>query len=121
MTVSSTRVEIIGLDKWIAEFDRLANPDPEALIRWHQATEVMFDRSQQFVHVITAALKQSGRMDVRETRNTLHGEITYGGTAACDYAVYEFARGGSHDALARAFEVTQATFLKTLGEIVGWS
>jgi len=116
--VSRTRIEVTGLDKWIDGFGRLGEPHEPGVVRWRQATEVMFDRSQQAVHVITAALKASGRYDAHKTVGEIVGEVTYGGTADCDYAVYEFRRGGSHDALRRGFVEARQTFVDTLNEIV---
>lgn len=112
------RVEESGLDAWIRGLDRMDEPDEHAETLWRQATDVMFDRSQSYVHVITGELKASGRVNMGRRTHELIGEVAYGGTPECDYAVYEFARGGSHDALLRAFQTTGQVFERTLGQIL---
>lgn len=92
--------------------------DQEAL--WRRATEVMYSRSQQFVHIDSADLKRSGRTETSKTSwAKVTGVVVYGepGTGV-DYAIYEFARAGSHDAIGRAFDVTAALFEWTIGDMV---
>lgn len=107
-----------GLDRWIEVLDNFDKASEADEVRWRQATDVFFARTQQYTHIISGALLGSGRMDTYRDRRTITGEVGYGGTADCDYAVYEFARGGSHDALGRGFEATTDLFERTLAEIM---
>lgn len=78
---------------------------------WKQATDVMFDRSQQYAHVLTGENKASGEAEVdSEGPTTLVGRITYDS----DHAIYEENRGGEHAFLGRAWEATEATFARAL-------
>lgn len=69
-----------------------------------------FKDTQKFVHVDTASLKMSGRVESGYSRatNRWTGEISYGGSSAgvhdpVRYAVYEAARGHYHDFMAPAY------------------
>lgn len=69
-----------------------------------------FMDTQNFVHVDTASLKMSGRVESGYSRatNRWTGEISYGGPSAgvhnpVRYAVYEAARGHYHDFMAPAY------------------
>jgi hypothetical protein len=122
---SRARIEVAGLDAWIDGLDRFGLPTEAMLDRWRQATDVFFDRTQSAAHIVTGSLKDSGRMQAFRDRRELVGEVVYGGTQECDYAVYEFARGGAHDALTVGFAETQAVFEKTLArmlveEVASW-
>lgn len=77
---------------------------------WKAATDVLFDRSQQYVHVITGDLKSSGtsRTYIAEG-SQLVGEVSYGNDQV-DYAQYEEDRGGEHAYLQRAWLDSQTTF-----------
>lgn len=89
--------------------------------RWKQATEAMFDASQEVVHVITGNLKASGRIEVTPELGAVVGEVAYGGEVGIDrfvdYAEYEAARGGEHDYLLRAFLETEDQFMEAMGGI----
>jgi hypothetical protein len=105
------------LDRWIAGLEDFDKPDERDKAAWGQATEVFFGRTQEAVHVITAALKASGREEVYRTGSEIVGVVSYGGPEA-PYAKYEFRRGGSHDALRRGFERTDRIYQATLAEIM---
>jgi hypothetical protein len=127
MPSSRFRVDSSGLDGWIRGLENLSRyrPGDAALVRWRQATDYFFDRTQRHVHVITGALKESGQMDVDVVRGNLVGTVTYGGTPECDYAIYEFARGGSHDALTLGYVEAHEKFEQSLAlimeeEVRGW-
>jgi hypothetical protein len=106
------------LDRWIGGLERLDQPDMLDEAAWEQATEVFFGRTQELVHVISGGLKSSGRRKTDREGDRIVGEVSYGGTPECDYAVYEFRRGGSHDALGRGAEVTNRLYEATLAKIV---
>lgn len=125
MPSSRVRITVRGLQPWIDGLETFGTPTPEMELRWRQATDTFFDRTQRFVHVETAELKSSGRYEMFSDRRNIVGQVAYGGTAECDYAVYEFARGGNHDALTRGFEASQRMFERTLArmlaeEVGGW-
>jgi hypothetical protein len=80
---------------------------------WQAATEVFFEATQRYVHVITGQLKASGRMAVRAEGDQIVGEVAY----EAHYAVYEFRRGGAHDALTRGWETAEATYRTAMGEL----
>lgn len=77
---------------------------------WQQATDVMFDRSQQYAHVLSGDNKESGSAETVVDGNDLVGRITYDS----DHAIYEEARGGEHAYLGRAWEATQSTFERAM-------
>jgi hypothetical protein len=82
---------------------------------WHLANEHIFAETQRYVHVITGDLKESGREEVHLEGLRVVATVSYGG-GDVDYAEYEFARGGTHDALARGWEASQGTFQDTFGK-----
>lgn len=67
----------------------------------------LFEETQRDVHVITGSLRASGKTSSNVREHVWTGEIIYGGSAPgfprspVEYAVYERARGGSHDFLSR--------------------
>lgn len=110
----------IEVDDWqgmLDALDRLADLPRGQVDKWEQATERFYDRSQQYVHVDTVALKRSGRHDTTRVVHRVIGEVVYGGRFGVDYALFEFARGGQHDALGRGFSATAATYAKTVGDM----
>jgi hypothetical protein len=113
----SIRVE--GWDGMLAALDRIGDLPKGQMEHWDQAMERFYDRSQQLVHVDSVNLKRSGRFDpsIRVAHRAI-GELVYGGRFGVDYAVYEFARGGSHDATQRAMNQVSATFARTLGDMI---
>jgi hypothetical protein len=115
----SSRIVVRGLDEWRAGFDRLTHISEGQEAVWRQATEVMYGRTQEVVHVISGELKASGRFGTTRGRTQIIGEVTYGGTPGCDYAIFETRRGGSHDFLTRGFVAATRTFRSALGHMVG--
>jgi hypothetical protein len=111
-------IEVFGLDKWIDGLDKFDEPDEEDLKRWNGATRFFFDKTQTAVHIDSRALQKSGRWSSSRVGHTLIGEVEYGGTPAVDYAIYEFRRGGEHDALNRGFVMAKRTFEAVLAEIL---
>jgi hypothetical protein len=97
--------------------DRIGRLPYGQMDKWETATERFYDRSQQFVHVDSVALKSSGRFDVQRVVHRAIGELVYGGTHGVDYAIYEFGRGGNHDAPQRAMNATAANFVRTVGDM----
>ena len=95
----------VTLDRWIEALDGSSWSD-DALEAWQQAIDVMFDRTQQLVHIDTGELISSGSSRSFRERDSLVGEVEYG----APYAIYEFGRGDSHDALNRAFELMGDVF-----------
>lgn len=107
-----SRIVKDGLDRWIRGLDQLGEPDEAAEEVWRQVTDVMFDRSQARVHILTGDLKASGRSETRREGDRIVGEIEYD----ADHAIYEFRRGGKHDALGLAFKETYEMFRAALGQ-----
>lgn len=112
------RLVVTGLEPWIDGLKKFGEPTPSMERRWAAATDVFFDRTQAAVHVITAGLKASGRQETEVGPKRITGVVTYGGTEECDYAVYEFARGGKHNALRIGFVETQRVFQEALAEML---
>src|ERR1044071_1675079 len=110
-------IEVDGWDGMLAALDRLAELPKGQVDKWGETTERVYDRSQQYVHVDTVALKRSGRHSTQRVVHRVIGEVVYGGRFGVDYALFEFGRGGQHDALGRGFNATSATFAKTIGEM----
>lgn len=80
--------------------------------RWRAVTDTMFDRSQQYAHVLSGDNKSSGSYEVEAGPTQLTGTITYDS----DHAIYEEARGGEHAYIGRAYEATEAEFSRALPE-----
>lgn len=87
-----------------------------AAVHWAAAGDVLFSRSQEYVHVITGNLKASGRQRTYRLARGFVAEIAYGG-GAVDYAGYEEARGGDHAYLSRAVETSTRLFDRSMGLI----
>lgn len=116
--MATRHITVTGLDAWIDGLDRMDRPSAAAREEWLIATEVFYGHTQAAVHVLSGALKQSGTYGAQRRGNTIDGRVQYGGTPTCDYAVYEFARGGSHDALTRGFVASEREFAATLARIL---
>lgn len=98
----STRVDISGS---VAKLKAVQNPNFSIL---DDALEEAFAQTQEHVHVITGALRNSGSITKRGTNQyQWQGTIAYGGDSITDdgrpwdvwYADIERSRGGSHDFL----------------------
>lgn len=110
-----------AIDRSIAQLTALpAKFRVQADVLWRQAGEMFFAETQRVVHVYPingGSLKASGAVNFLSAGDeVLVAEVSYGGPTSgprgyVDYAVYEFGRGGDHDALARGFESSQAFFL----------
>lgn len=119
MPRNRVRIDVTGLDEWIDELANFEIRDPAALDAWEHGVERFYDNTQARVHVLDGPLKASGRYETsRPNRDELDGTITYGGTPDCDYALFEFARGGNHDALQRGYEDTHERLRQAVLEAV---
>lgn len=78
--------------------------------RWQAATDVMFDRSQAYVHVISGELKASGYAEADVDGSDLHGMVIY----EADHAMPEHDRGGEHAYLQLAANDTMELFEQAL-------
>lgn len=100
------------------ELRRLGDgPDIDDLLRFEFILDAQFKATQAAVHIITRSLKNSGKHDGEYRNNTWRGKISYGGpslTAAgkgsthnpVRYAQAERARGGDHDFILPAREMS---------------
>lgn len=101
-----------GIDAAIDKLDDAGFP-AELEVLWRQATELMFSESQRVVHVWPVdggTLKQSGYTEHLDDGDRVIGLVGY----SAPYAVFEFGRGGDHDALHRSFERTQDVFQRAV-------
>lgn len=114
------RIEVSPeLDRWAAGFGSMGASMSRSLgRRWYRATHDLYEASQDVVHVVSGALKASGRIESEAGLGTLVGVVAYGG-GNVDYAEYEAARGGSHDYLMRAYLETEDRFKAALPEAFG--
>jgi hypothetical protein len=106
---SSVKIEITpNFDRWI-EGMAVAPVTIAAVARieWKAAADVMFDRTQQYVHVITGRLKASGKPAQIKTS---HDEVTATIEYDAPYAIYEEARGGAHAFMTRGYEASSRMF-----------
>ena len=100
-------------DRWIAGFRNLDREMATTGRRaWEAATDVMFDRSQSYAHVLTGENKASGHAEVLVEAGEFIGRIEYDS----DHAIYENARGGEHAFIDRAWEATEAQFRDAIPE-----
>lgn len=123
----SDRMVVVGLDEWVDGFNRLGDRvGRHQRSEWETATEMFYGSTQSAVHVLSGAMKASGRYGVEPGgHRSIEGWVTYGGTPHCDYAVYEIARGGSHDALTIGYTANIRTFEQAVvdgihGELREW-
>ena len=92
-----------------AEFDRLiAMPTPKMSALLNGELSVIFAQTNLLTHVETGALKASEKIE-KPTPEPMEwqGELHYGGPSTpkkVDYAIYERARGGTHDFLQPAID-----------------
>lgn len=107
--------------RWQRNFDKLGTKpmSREAIEEWEIATEVMFDLTQQYAHVLSGDMKGSGEMEIASsTPTSITAHITYGGGQrsnvkphwkhqTIDYTQYELQRGESHDFFSRAHQRAQ--------------
>lgn len=100
--------------KWIAGLSSFAPTAVEEEL-FADAGDVMFEYSQEFVHVISGDLKSSGRVSSSLSGSDTEVTIEYGGNGIVDYALAEENRGGSHAYLTRAYEAAAGIFERQLG------
>lgn len=113
-----TSIEVVGWDGMLDALDRLTRLPLGQMGKWEQATERFYDHTQRFVHIDSTDLKRSGRFIHYRVVHRAFGEVIYGGRFGVDYAVFEFGRGGSHDALQLGMNVTSAVYAATVGDMV---
>ena len=103
-------------DRWVSGFGNLKR---EAIERgkqtWETATEVFFDRTQEYAHVVTGEMKASGHAEVDIDADGLVGVVAYDS----DHAVFEERRGGSHALITRGWEATSKMFEESFPQV--WS
>lgn len=95
------------------ELERLEDgPGIRDLLRFEAILANQFTSTQAKVHIDTTSLKNSGRQSssMNRTTDVWEGTITYGGasrpTPVVKYAMYEQARGGSHDFMRPAVKLS---------------
>lgn len=117
MARTRTRIRVpIEFDRWIDGLEDF-DPGPEVLAQWRDAMERFYGHSQETVHVISNALRESGTHDTqRAGRDRVEGTLTYGGTAEVDYAMYEHDRGGEHAWITEAFRRSRRDFERALAD-----
>lgn len=112
----TNRIRIVADEtwyKWISGLASLKAPEES----WAAAADIMFDYSQEYVHVITGNLKASGRVETHADAGSVVAAVVYGG-GVVDYSLTEERRGGSHAYLTRAWQSTEEVFQGALGEAV---
>ncbi len=75
-------------------------------------------------HVITGSLRASGRKDSDFDGHDWTGTITFGGPSTgpnnpVDYAIYEMARGGSHDFFA-GLPMYESSYEEAIAQFFDW-
>ncbi len=120
--MSNPRIQIVVPDvfrAWGDGFGSAPNDVPEeAAEQWRIATDLFFDQTQQRVHIISAALKSSGRSSVELDGKVLVGEVAYGNEEV-PYAQIEEDRGGEHAYLSIGWEAASRVYEDALDE--AWS
>lgn len=111
--------------RWVSGLKGL-QPTAAEVTLWEQVRDVMFERTQRYVHVWHykgGDLKRSGRVEPGQVMGPLvTAEVKYGGVpgryhGVVDYAGYELARGGSHDFFQLAQNDVEAMFSAAVGEM----
>jgi hypothetical protein len=116
----------VEFDRWIEGLENL-DPGDEIAEAWDDAMQIFYGRSQESVHVISNALRTTGRYEVtKDGRDRVNGDLIYGGqtvkisaggrTRTVDYAIYEHNRGGDHAWMTVAFAQVRARFEQALLE-----
>lgn len=110
-------------DRWIDGFEDM---DREivghVLTEWQTASDVMYEFTQEFAHVLTGEMKASSEGAIVSVVDSavVEAEITYGpwetirGAKIDPYAAYEIGRGGTHDFMRRGFLAAERTFKAAL-------
>lgn len=96
------QITVRGLREMTDSFRDVARPGFETTTKLESALDATFADTQERVHRITNTLALSGEPDTHFDGDTWSGEITYGSKPDHDayYAIYELARGGSHNFFA---------------------
>lgn len=91
-----------------AELDRLiAMPTPKMSALLNGQLASTFAQTNAFTHVETGSLKESEKIEKTAEPHEWEGQVRFGGPSTpkdVDYAIYERARGGSHDFLQPAID-----------------
>ena len=99
------------IKNWIAAISKTAGPPHKTTKLLEALLDAAFMETQAATHVITESLKASGKVSSDFDGDKWEGVISYGGPLwrvptpgppndPVDYAVYEMARGGTHDFFA---------------------
>jgi hypothetical protein len=104
-----------NFDRWVVGMGRVAagSASESGEQKWDEATAAFYAATQQVVHVISGALRASGRYTVVRDGDRLVGQVEYGGGSA-DYAEYERRRGGEHDFMQRGWLMSEQAFAGTM-------
>lgn len=106
------------IDRWAQGFEHMDRDLVEhVLVEWQTASDVMYEYTQEFAHVLTGAMKADSDGAVVSVRHgSVEAEITYGpwrdetGAPTKPYALYEIGRGGDHDFMTRGFVAAERDF-----------
>lgn len=88
------------------ELERLVHlPGPKGITTLDGVLAMAYAETQAAVHIDTGSLKESVKVESTEKGQVWEGDLDYGGVSTgvnspVDYAIYEKARGGSHDFMA---------------------
>lgn len=120
------KVEVKGMDTWVrgtTAFGKLL--DTRLQVKLLNALDATFDMTQELVHIITGSLRGSGRKEIEQTgAATFRVAVIYGGPAPgfpndpVDYAIFEMARGGSHDFMTPAVVATEHEYPRAMADAV---
>jgi hypothetical protein len=123
---SNVDFDVDGLDEILDGFKELSQGASRPMREeWAKSSGGFHDKAQETVHVITGALKATGRVEFEAEPEQCSVELSYGGPIPAelltdemlelrgdrvDYAQFEQDRGGSHDWLNIAFAATSMDF-----------
>jgi hypothetical protein len=90
------------IDPPLQHITGMTKPSLTAITELESVWAAMFAQTQMKTHIITGSLKASGRPETDYNGFEWSGAIYYGGPSGginnpVEYAIYEMARGGSHN------------------------
>lgn len=101
-------------DRWVSGFGNIQREAIEhGRDAWEAATEVFFDRTQEYAHVVTGEMKASGKAEVDIDADGLVGIVAYDS----EHAIFEEHRGGNHALITRGWEATEQMFRESFPQI----
>lgn len=118
-------MRVSGVDRWVHGMEKLtvAALPASAVHEFKLGVEVFFAATQQYAHVLSGDMVDTGEYEVEKEHDAVVGTLSYGGKRGpsgrmVDYVKYELRRKGSHDFYGRGLRKARERLEEATGNMI---